>query len=81
GGIESPGAAGSTMDDGPVAAQNGQPNGQQGSGQQGGGASTPGITMPSQSPPRGTALRRRPGVELRPTMVGVGASGSTRSLL
>jgi len=39
----------------------------------------PAVSLPSQPPLRPTALRRRPGVDARPPMVGVGSG--TRSLL
>ena len=41
--------------------------------------SVPTVSLPSQPPLRTTALRRRPGVDTRPPMVGVG--NGTRSLL
>ena len=42
-------------------------------------SATTGLPVPNQSPLRTQPVRRRPGVELRPTMVGAGSSG--RSLL
>jgi DNA-binding FadR family transcriptional regulator len=44
-----------------------------------GTGTVPGMALPSQPPVRTTPLRRRPGAELRPTMVGAGSGG--RSLL
>jgi DNA-binding FadR family transcriptional regulator len=40
-----------------------------------------GVTLPSQPPVRTTALRRRPGAELRPSPTMVGAGSGARSLL
>ncbi|HEU5354169.1 MAG TPA: GntR family transcriptional regulator [Actinocrinis sp.] len=43
------------------------------------GSAAAGLPVPNQSPLRTQPVRRRPGVELRPTMVGAGSGG--RSLL
>ncbi len=74
GGIESLAVEGATIDGVPAQpspVQNGPHNAQP----------APGLTMPSQMPPRGATLRRRPGLDARPSMVGVGAAGGARSLL